>query len=108
MDPPFSRMFFETSGDYIDAFTEFYEAYMVAMDPDDGTGDVSSMAISPDFSAGIYELENLRAHRGYPLACNEELLVSNQLYPLVERFMEPRMYDNSEVRYFKALLMRIF
>jgi len=43
------RMFFETSGDYIDAFTEFYEAYMVAMDPDDGTGDVSSMAISPDF-----------------------------------------------------------
>jgi hypothetical protein len=51
------RMFFETSGDYIDAFTEFYEAYMLAMDPDDGTGDVSSMAISPDFSAGIYELE---------------------------------------------------
>ena len=28
------RMFFETSGDYIDAFTEFYETYMLAMDPD--------------------------------------------------------------------------
>jgi len=59
------RMFFETSGDYIDAFTEFYEAYMVAMDPDDGTGDVSSMAISPDFAAGIYELEKrLKAEGG--------------------------------------------
>jgi hypothetical protein len=52
------RMFFETSGDYTDAFTAFYELYMQAMDPDDGTGDVSAMAISPDFAAGIYELEN--------------------------------------------------
>jgi len=52
------RMYFDTSGDYIDAFTEFYETYMLAMDPDDGTGDVSSMAISPDYAAGIYELEN--------------------------------------------------
>jgi hypothetical protein len=52
------RMYFDTSGDYIDAFTEFYEAYMLAMDPDDGTGDVSCMAISPDYSAGIYELES--------------------------------------------------
>jgi hypothetical protein len=51
------RMYFETSGDYTDAFTSFYEAYIQAMDPDDGTGDVSSMAISPDFAAGIYELE---------------------------------------------------
>jgi hypothetical protein len=59
------RMYFETSGDYIDAFTEFYEAYIAAMDPDDGTGDVSSMAISPDYAAGIYELENrLRAEGG--------------------------------------------
>jgi hypothetical protein len=52
------RMYFDTSGDYTDAFTEFYEAYMLAMDPDDGTGDVSSMAISTDFAAGIYELES--------------------------------------------------
>jgi len=59
------RMFFETSGDYTDAFTEFYEAYMAAMDPDEGTGDVSVMAISPDFAAGIYELEKrLRAEGG--------------------------------------------
>jgi hypothetical protein len=58
------RMFFETSGDYTDAFTEFYEAYMLACDPDDGTGDVSAMAISPDFAAGIYELENRLAGEG--------------------------------------------
>jgi hypothetical protein len=51
------RMYFETSGDYIDAFTEFYETYIQACDPDDGTGDVSSMALSPDFAAGFYELE---------------------------------------------------
>jgi hypothetical protein len=58
------RMFFETSGDYTDAFTEFYEIYMAAMDPDDGTGDVSAMAISPDFAAGIYELEKRLASEG--------------------------------------------
>ena len=51
------RMFFDTSGDYTDAFTEFYEAYMTAMDPEGGTGDVSAMAISPDFAAGIFELK---------------------------------------------------
>jgi hypothetical protein len=59
------RMYFETSGDYIDAFTEFYEVYMAAMDPDEGTGDVSSMALSPDYAAGFYELESrLRSEGG--------------------------------------------
>lgn len=59
------RMFFETSGDYIDAFTKFYEVYIEACDPDDGTGDVSAMAVSPDFAAGIYELEKrLKAEEG--------------------------------------------
>jgi len=58
------RMYFDTSGDYIDAFTEFYEAYIQACDPDEGTGDVSSMAISPDYAAGIYELESRLAAEG--------------------------------------------
>jgi hypothetical protein len=59
------RMYLDTSGDYTDAFAEFYEAYMVAMDPDEGTGDVSSMAMSPDYAAGIYELEaRLKAEGG--------------------------------------------
>jgi methionine synthase II (cobalamin-independent) len=51
------RMFFDTSGDYSEAFAEFYEPYMLAMDPDDGNGDCSAMAISNEFSKGIYAME---------------------------------------------------
>ena len=47
------RMYFDTSGDYSEAFAEFYEAYMMAMDPDEGTGDCSTLTISPDFSKGL-------------------------------------------------------
>ena len=49
------RMYFNTSGDYSEAFAEFYEKYMTAME---GDGDCSSMAISPEFSKGLYALEN--------------------------------------------------
>jgi hypothetical protein len=60
-----NRMYFDTSGDYSEAFAEFYEAYMLAMDPDDETGDCSAMAISPDYAAGIYALEErLKAEGG--------------------------------------------
>ncbi len=48
------RMYFDTSGDYSEAFAEFYEAYMLAMDPDDGTGDCSALAISADHAAGLH------------------------------------------------------
>jgi hypothetical protein len=51
------RMYFDTSGDYYDALAEFYEIYMAAMDPDEGNGDCSAMAISREFSKGIYILE---------------------------------------------------
>ncbi len=51
------RMSFDTTGDYSDAFAGFYDAYMAAMDPDSGTGDCSAMAISEEFSHGIYALE---------------------------------------------------
>ena len=57
IDEEKGRMYFDTSGDYSEEFAEFYEAYMMAMDPDEGTGDCSAMAISPEFSAGIFELE---------------------------------------------------
>ena len=53
-----NRMFFDTSGEYYDELAEFYESYMAAMDPDDGTGDCSSMAISSDFARGLYALES--------------------------------------------------
>ncbi|MEE4310780.1 MAG: hypothetical protein V2J62_02825 [candidate division KSB1 bacterium] len=52
------RMYFDTTGDYSEAFAEFYEAYMMAMDPDEGNGDCSAMAISSDFSKGVYVFED--------------------------------------------------
>lgn len=51
------HMHFDTSGDYSEEFAGFYETWIAAMDPETGTGDCSPMAISPDFSAGIYALE---------------------------------------------------
>jgi hypothetical protein len=52
-----NRMYFDTSGDYSDELAEFYEIYIEAMDPEDGTGDCSRLAISPEFSKGIYAFE---------------------------------------------------
>ncbi len=51
------RMYFDTSNDYSEAFAEFYEVYMAAMDPEEGNGDCSALAVSPDFSKGIYAME---------------------------------------------------
>ena len=55
IDKEKGRMYFDTSGDYSEEFAEFYEAYMMAMDPDEGNGDCSTLAISPEFSKGIYQ-----------------------------------------------------
>lgn len=57
IDEEKGRMFFQTDGDYSEPFAVFYENYMTAMDPDAGNGDCSSMAITPEYSAGIYALE---------------------------------------------------
>ncbi|MEE9597924.1 MAG: hypothetical protein V3V96_14215 [Acidiferrobacterales bacterium] len=57
------RMYFDTSGDYSEDFAEFYEAYMVAMDPDEGNGDCSALAISSDFSKGLYAFEEQLKNR---------------------------------------------
>ncbi|MFO7903431.1 MAG: hypothetical protein ACQESR_07145 [Planctomycetota bacterium] len=51
------RAYFDTSGDYSELFGEFYETYVEAMDPDEGSGDCSSMAIPEDYAAGLYALE---------------------------------------------------
>lgn len=61
------RMYFDTSGDYSEAFAEFYEAYMAAMDPDEGTGDCSAMAIGPEFSKGLYAMEKRLQNLGHKL-----------------------------------------
>jgi len=57
IDPKKERLYFDTSIDYYDEFAEFYEAYMAAMDPETGNGDCASMAITPEFSKGIYAME---------------------------------------------------
>src|SRR5512133_2954329 len=59
-----SRMYFDTAADSSEAFAAFYEAYMAAMDPDSGNGDCSALAISPDFSKGIYATEKALKARG--------------------------------------------
>jgi len=57
------RMYFDTSVDYSELFADFYEKYMTAMDPDEGNGDCSAMAISEEFSKGIYALEKALKQR---------------------------------------------
>jgi hypothetical protein len=51
------RLYFDTSKDYSEAFAAFYEAYMASAEAPAGGGDFSSMAITPEFSKGIYALE---------------------------------------------------
>ena len=53
-----SRLYFDTSADYSEAFATFYEAYMAGSEAPDNAGDFSSMAISAEFSRGIVALEN--------------------------------------------------
>jgi hypothetical protein len=58
-----SRMYFDTSGDYSEPFTEFYENYITAMDPDEGDGNCSAMSLSPEFASGLYTLETRLQHQ---------------------------------------------
>ena len=51
------RMYFDTDTDYSESFAEFYEQYIVAADPDEGNGDCEFMAISPEYSRGLYAME---------------------------------------------------
>jgi hypothetical protein len=51
------RMYFDTTGDTSEELAAFYEQYVAAMDPDGGSGDCSAMAISPEYSKGLYALE---------------------------------------------------
>jgi hypothetical protein len=51
-------MFFDTAKDSSEAFASFYEAYMAATEAPAGAGDFSAMAITPEFSKGIYMLES--------------------------------------------------
>ncbi|MHC4474655.1 MAG: uroporphyrinogen decarboxylase/cobalamine-independent methonine synthase family protein [Planctomycetota bacterium] len=59
-----NRVYFDTAADYTESFAEFYESYLRAMDPETGDGDCSTMAISSEFSKGIYALEEQLESRG--------------------------------------------
>ncbi len=61
------RMYFDTSGEYFDDLATFYESYLLAMDPEDGDGDCSAMAISPDFAAGLHAFEERLKERSQRL-----------------------------------------
>jgi hypothetical protein len=49
-------MYFNTAGDTSEDMANFYETYTVAMDPDEGDGDCSALAISEDYSHGLHEM----------------------------------------------------
>jgi len=55
IDEAKQRMYFDTASDSSEAFANFYEKYMNAME---GDGECSAMAISPAYSKGLYALEN--------------------------------------------------
>ena len=52
-----NKIYCDTSGDTSEALAEFYEAYIAAMDPDEGNGDCSAMAISESYAKGLYAFE---------------------------------------------------
>ncbi|GHV29423.1 hypothetical protein FACS1894167_08720 [Synergistales bacterium] len=56
IDEAKGRLYFDTARDYSDDFAVFYENYAAAMD-EGGSGDCSSLAITEEFSKGIYALE---------------------------------------------------
>lgn len=57
------RMYFDTAKDNSEAFAQFYENYMAATD-EGGTKDFAFMAITPEFSKGIYALEKALKAKG--------------------------------------------
>lgn len=59
-----NRLYFDTSGDYSEAFAQFYETYLLAMDPEEGDGDCAAVAVSPTFSRGIHALEERLRQQG--------------------------------------------
>jgi hypothetical protein len=58
------RLSFDTSGDYSEEFAQFYETYLLAMDPEEGNGDCAAMALSPDYSKGFHALEKALREQG--------------------------------------------
>jgi hypothetical protein len=54
IDTQKQRLYFNTDGDNSEELAQFYETYMAVMDPDEGSGNCESMAISPQFAKGLH------------------------------------------------------
>ncbi len=103
------RMYFDTATDHSEDLAGFYEAYLQAMDPDEGTGDCSAMAISPDFSRGIYALESRLKKGGRKLPCVKIQTTGPCSFALTIVDQDKRaIYYNEEFRdvIIKALAMK--
>jgi hypothetical protein len=62
LDTEKQRVYFDTSGDYSEAFAQFYEAYLAAAEAPPSEADWSFAAISPQYAQGIDAFEaRLRA-----------------------------------------------
>ena len=62
-----NRLYFDTSGDYSETFAQFYETYLLAMDPEEGDGDCAAVSVSTTFSRGIHALEERLRQQGIKL-----------------------------------------
>ena len=64
-----AKLTFDTGGDYSEDLAAFYEIYLAAMDPEEGDGDCSALAMDAGHAAGLHELlARLEAgKRSYPL-----------------------------------------
>jgi hypothetical protein len=51
------RIYFNTAADGTDRLAVFHKQYDAAMNPETGDGNCASMAITPEFSRGIYAME---------------------------------------------------
>jgi len=63
------RLYFDTAGDYSEAFAQFYETYLLAMDTEEGCGDCSAVAVSPTFSRGIHAFKDKLRQQNMNLPC---------------------------------------
>jgi hypothetical protein len=64
IDEAKKRMHFDTTGDYSEELASFYETYLAAMDPDEGDGDCSALALTEAHARGLHELKRRLAARG--------------------------------------------
>ena len=58
VDEEKARVHFITDGDQWDDLADFFEAYATALDPEEGTGDCSALAMSPDYAAGLHAMKD--------------------------------------------------